>query len=147
MTIQLSADDRWDITDALARYCIALDDRAFEDLDLVFTQDVAWEYELGTSGTGLDPLKQMLSAGLAPIPGTQHSMSATQMVTPGTESVSVRSYITGQHVRSESLAGHLYTMGGWYLDEFVQTPDGWRSVQRRFKSVWLDGNPAVFSRR
>jgi hypothetical protein len=58
----------------------------------------------------------------------------------------VRSYITGQHVRLGSPAGHLYTLAGWYLDEFVKTADGWRSRSRRFKSVWLEGNPAVFGR-
>jgi 3-phenylpropionate/cinnamic acid dioxygenase small subunit len=147
MTIKLTSEDRWDITDTLARYCIALDDRDFDELVAIFTPDVSWAYDLGASGTGRDALVEMLRTTLAMVPVTHHAMSATQLVAPGSESVSVRSYLTGQHVRQDAPAGQLYMMAGWYVDDFVQTPDGWRSASRQFKSVWSSGNPTVFQRQ
>jgi SnoaL-like domain len=141
---RLSADDRWDISDALARYCIALDDRRLEDLELSFTPDLEWDYEGFGSGSDLDSLREMIRTALIPITRTQHATSATQLVTPTSEGAAVRSYILAQHVRPGAPAGHLFMIAGWYFDDLVQTPDGWRIARRRYENVWLEGNPAVF---
>jgi 3-phenylpropionate/cinnamic acid dioxygenase small subunit len=142
--VRLSADDRWEISDVLARYCVALDDRRLEDLEMSFTPDLEWDYEGFGTGTDLDSLREMIRTALIPITRTQHATSATQLVTPTSEGAAVRSYILAQHVRPGAPAGHLFMIAGWYFDDLVQTPDGWRIARRRYENVWMEGNPAMF---
>jgi hypothetical protein len=143
-TTVLCAEDRWEISDVLARYCVALDGRSLEDLDSVFTKDLVWDYGNFGSGTGVESLRQMIADALTPIGATQHSMSATQLVTPTVDGVTVRSYILAQHVRYGARAGHLFMVAGWYFDDLVRTDNGWRINRRVYENVWLEGNPAVF---
>ena len=140
----LSPEDRWQISDVLARYCVALDDRRLEDLDTAFTRDVVWDYGDFGSGSGLDSLREMIADALVPIGRTQHSMSATQLVTPTSDGATVRSYIAAQHVRHGAPAGHLFMVAGWYFDDLTRTAEGWRIKRRTYQNVWLEGNSAVF---
>jgi hypothetical protein len=144
MPVILSVDDRVEISDLLARYCIALDTREFALLDEVFVDEVSWDYDLFGSGSGRDALRDILRAGLAKLDASQHSLS-THLATPTDTGVSARTYIQGQHVRQKARAGRLFMIGGWYLDEIVRTSDGWRIASRRFETAWMDGNPSVSS--
>jgi hypothetical protein len=141
----VTAEDRWAISDTLARYCIALDDRRFEDLEQSFQAGVVWDYGDFGAGAGLDDLRDMIRTALAPIGATHHCMGATQAATPTADGVVVRSYISAQHVRLGAPAGHLFMVAGWYFDDLVRTGDGWRIAQRRYENAWLDGNPGVFT--
>ncbi len=139
----ISPEDRWAISDTLARYCMALDDRAFDRLETVFAADLVWDYGAFGAGTGRDALVEMIRRALAPIDATQHFLG-TQLSTATPDGAHVRTYVTTPHVRYAAEAGNLFTVAGWYHDDLVRTGDGWRITRRTYENAWSQGNPGVF---
>jgi hypothetical protein len=140
-----SLQDRAEIADLLARYCVALDTREFEMLETVFTSDAHIDYgNEFASGVGAPWFTAFATAGLASTTATHHQLgtSIVQLSDAGAEG---RTYVVAQHVGRGDLEGSLFTVAGWYLDRFVSTDQGWRIAERAFVSVWTDGNADVLS--
>jgi hypothetical protein len=139
----LTPQDRWDIADLLARYCIAADTRELSRLDEVMVPDVECVYQTG-SAIGLEQVKSFMGAVLSRLTATQHNLTSSVVyeAAGGAEGIT---YLVVQHVRAGADGGDTYAMGASYRDRFVRTPDGWRIARRELTGNWRSGNPAVLA--
>lgn len=139
----LSPQDRWEISDLLARYCIAADTRELSLLDDVLTTDAECVYQTGRAA-GRDNVKAFMAAVLSRLTATQHNLT-TSVVTETPGGAVGTTYLVVQHVLAGAVGGDTYAMGATYRDWFVRTPDGWRISRRELTGNWRSGNPAVLA--
>ena len=121
--------DRLEIQQLLVDYSTAIDQRRFDDLDLVFTRDAYIDYRAMGGVDGQFPdVKAWLSQVLPNFPAYSHLLG----------NFDVR--IDGDTAKSRTLCFNPMVLGGeknqilfcglWYDDEFVRTPEGWRMTRR-----------------
>jgi hypothetical protein len=125
--------DRIEIDDLLTLYAHAIDTRAWDLLDRVFTQDATVDYSTvgGTSG-GYPEVKAWLEQMLASFEGYQHFIT-NRAVTVDGDTATARSYLLNP---TSIGGGALMFVGGFYNDRLVRTPDGWRIAHRELESSW-----------
>ncbi|AZI37946.1 hypothetical protein NT2_13_00040 [Caenibius tardaugens NBRC 16725] len=124
--------DQWAIEAVLKRYARALDERAFDALDLCFTADAHLDYTCAGGPAGPYPdVKRWLEAVLPPIAEMQHFTTNVEITVDGNEArgTSYTLNINGLKVASGEVK-HMI-VGAQYIDQFRRTPDGWRIVDRR----------------
>jgi len=128
--------DRLEIQQLLVDYSTAIDQRRFDDLDLVFTPDAYIDYQ-ATGGTqGRFPeVKAWLAEVLPNFPAYSHMLGNFDVRIDG-DTASSRTICFNPMVFN---AEHKQIMfiGIWYVDEFVRTPAGWR-VSRRVEEKCFD---------
>ena len=121
--------DRLEIQDLLVAYSTAIDNRRFDDLDQVFTEDAYIDYRAMGGVDGRFPeVKAWLAQVLPNFPAYAHMLG----------NFDVR--VTGDTASSRTLCFNPMVLGGeqqqvlfcglWYDDEFVRTADGWRMTRR-----------------
>jgi hypothetical protein len=140
----LSPQDRWEISDLLARYCIAADTRELSLLDDVLTPDVECVYQTGRAA-GLENVKAFMAAVLSRLTASQHNLT-TSVVTEAPGGATGTTYLVVQHLLAAAEGGDTYAMGATYRDRFVRTPGGWRISRRELTGSWRSGNAAVLAR-
>ena len=121
--------DRLEIQQLLVNYSTAIDQRRFDDLDLIFTRDAYIDYRAMGGIDGQFPdVKAWLSQVLPNFPAYSHLLG----------NFDVR--VDGDTAKSRILCFNPMVLGGdknqilfcglWYDDEFVRTPEGWRMTRR-----------------
>ena len=121
--------DRMEIQQLLVDYATAIDQRRFDDLDLVFTPDAYIDYrEMGGIDGRFPEVKAWLAQVLPNFPAYYHLLG----------NFDIR--LTGDTATARTMCFNPMKMGEgespvllcalWYDDEFVRTPDGWRMVRR-----------------
>lgn len=136
--------DRAEITDALIRYTLAVDNAAWADLDTVFTPDAHIDYSESGGTVGAFPeVKAWLSENLFAFAiRTMHTLGQVAITLPdGTgDTAAVTAYFHNPMVISDGQGGErVVEVGGIYHHDFVRTPDGWRSERLREQVVWTRG--------
>ncbi len=139
------ADDRFAIIAVLDRYAEALDTRDWPGLAEVFTPDV--DMDFGTlHATNLTQVTSHIRSFLDGCGPSQHRLSNYRIELSG-DTAKSRCYIRVMHFGKEEHAGKSYEMWGQYADEFVRTPDGWRSRRRRLEVAMEQGDRGVLGPR
>jgi SnoaL-like domain len=121
--------DRLEIQQLLIDYSTAIDQRRFDDLDNVFTEDAYIDYRAMGGIDGVYPdVKAWLKEVMPNFPVYAHML--------GNFAVS----IDGDVASSRTICFNPMVLGGdrkqvlfcglWYEDEFVRTGDGWRMTRR-----------------
>lgn len=141
----LSVEDRVEIADLLARYCLALDGRDWGQLERVFTEDATAEYGPAGNPRGLPAIIAVVRASLEPLDASQHFIGTSLVEANADGGADGRTYLIARHIRHGTPGGEHYTIAGTYIDRFVRTPEGWRIRHRRLTHTWTRGNPAVLS--
>jgi 3-phenylpropionate/cinnamic acid dioxygenase small subunit len=128
--------DRLEIDDLLTRYATALDDKAFDALDSVFTPDAHIDYT-STGGTAGEypAVKAWLADVLPSFPAYHHIVVNRRVAISGETAASV-SVLFNPMVMAN---GDTFFCGAEYHDRLVRTPAGWRIAERIEKSVWNYG--------
>ena len=143
VTVEVAADVVA-IQQVLYHYAYALDARDYDALDEVFSADA----KLHTSGgTLMSPAqyKAMCATELPKLDATHHMVTNTSVTVDGDRANS-RAYFQAQHVKGSLAPDSQLLMAGWVDDEFERRAEGWRIVERRWRSAWSSGNPAVLGR-
>jgi ketosteroid isomerase-like protein len=137
-----TATDEDLITAVTIRYCWALDTREFDRLSHVFTPDAVGDY--GSLGTfhGPDEIAGFVAKVLTPLDASQHLVSNHDVAVNG-DTATCRCQLQAQHFREAAEGGATYLVGGYYVDDLVRTPAGWRIHHRSLHRTWTDGNHAV----
>jgi hypothetical protein len=126
--------DRLEIADLLARYSAAIDGRAWDDLDALFTPDAVIDYtEMGGIRGNLAEQKDFLASVMPGFAGFQH-LTATSTFDIDGDVARVRTICFNPMVVTDEQ--QVLFCGLWYRDVLVRTPDGWRIRERHEDRGW-----------
>lgn len=124
--------DRQDISDLLVRYATGIDRRDWPLFRTVFTDDCELDYgEIGR-WTGVDAVAGFMEQVHALAGHTLHRLS-NQAITVDGDHATARTYIDGLILAADNNSG--VNAIGFYDDEMVRTPAGWRIARRRYTQV------------
>lgn len=127
-----TAQDRLDIIDVLVRYATGIDRRDWPLFRTVFTDDCVLDYgEIGT-WQGVDAVTEFMDQSHAMAGHTMHRLSNHAIAVDG-DTATARTYIDGLIMAQDNNSG--VNAVGFYDDELVRTPAGWRIARRRFTAV------------
>jgi 3-phenylpropionate/cinnamic acid dioxygenase small subunit len=123
---------RDEVTEVLVRYATGIDSRDWPLLRACFTDDCDADYgDIGHWRSG-DEITEWMAQTHDPLGPTMHRITNVTISTEG-EQVTTRSYVHAVLATADRATTiHAY---GWYDDEFVTTPAGWRISRRRFTTV------------
>lgn len=123
--------DRLEIRELLDRYAAVVDERRWDALLEVFTPDAEVDYtSTGGKKGALAPVMEWLARALAPWPLNLHCISNPAIELAG-DRARARCYFQAPMGRARpDGTQEIVTNAGWYDDELVRTPGGWR-IRRR----------------
>lgn len=143
MTLSMQEiSDRMEISDVLAEYCRALDERRFRDLEALFSDDAVCDYGPLGQPEGPAAISRLIEAALQGLDATQHFIGGTLISVDG-DTASARTYLISQHIRHAAPAETFYMIAGEYVDTLVRTPHGWKLRTRKLDRMWTMGDRAV----
>lgn len=143
----MATGDRDGIVEAMHRYGRACDTKDWSLLATCFTEDAVIRYSatFGDEIPSRDALRDYLVHALTPLDATQHLFGNFEVERDG-DTGTFRCYVQAQHVRLAAPGGHLFTVGGRYLNHATRGADGlWRMTLLEFDPIWTGGNPGVLA--
>jgi hypothetical protein len=136
MLSQQEISDRFEIHQVLIDYSTAIDQRRFDDLDRVFTEDAYIDYrEMGGIDGRFPEVKAWLAQVLPNFPAYAHMLGNFDVRIDG-DTASSRTILFNPMVLGGDRNQILFC-GLWYEDEFIRTPAGWR-MSRRVETKCFD---------
>jgi SnoaL-like domain len=142
----LSLQDRIEIEDLIARYCMALDTKNWGDFGNILTEDVEWDYsdEFGVPFVGRDVVVTGISEALDPHPASMHAPLMSRFWSTGPDTAEGYSHVLSKSVLDgATLPANDQTTFEVYchwLDHYVRTTDGWRIKKRVLKVMASSGS-------
>jgi hypothetical protein len=128
--------DRFEIHQLLIDYSTAIDQRRFDDLERVFTEDAYIDYRAMGGIDGRFPeVKAWLAQVLPNFPAYAHMLGNFDVRIDG-DTASSRTILFNPMVLGGEKNQILFC-GLWYEDEFIRTPEGWR-MSRRVETKCFD---------
>lgn len=135
--------DRAEITDALTRYTLAVDDGDWDALDTVFTPDAAIDYSESGGTVGAFPEVKAWLAEMLPAFSSKRLHTVGQIsygFSDSGEEAEVVAYFDNPMVIADGSGGErVVEVGGLYRHTFVRTPQGWRSRKLHEEVTWTRG--------
>jgi SnoaL-like domain len=121
--------DRLEIQQLLVDYSTAIDQRRFDDLDAVFTEDAYIDYRaLGGIDGQFPQVKAWLAEVLPNFPAYSHMLGNLSIKFAGDTATS--RVICFNPMVLDADQKQILFCGLWYDDEFIRTGDGWRMTRR-----------------
>ncbi len=133
--------DRIEIQDVLTRYTHAIDQKDWTLLDTCFTGDARLDYTSagGIAGSYAE-VRAWLEQALAAFAFSVHFISNSAVEIAG-DSAQARTYVLNpMGFPNPDGSQHVFTLGAFYLDRLVRTPEGWRIAERVEQQAFLDGS-------
>ena len=133
--------DRLAIQDVLHRYAELVDRREWTALEEVFAEDATVDYaSTGGQSGPLRPVMEWLARALEPWPLNLHFISNVRIELDG-DRARARSYFQAPMGRVAADGTHEAVVNaGYYRDELVRTPEGWRIRERVCEQVMQLGS-------
>ncbi len=125
-------EDRQDISDLLVRYATGIDRRDWPLFRTVFTDDCELDYGVIGSWKGVDAVTDFMEKSHELAGHTLHRLS-NQVIEVDGDKALARTYVDALIMVGDEGAG--VNGVGFYDDEIVRTPDGWRIARRKFTNV------------
>jgi hypothetical protein len=119
-------------------------------LDTVFTPDAVIDYSTSGAPKGTYPeIRAWLESFLTKFPMNQHMTLNSHITLNGDSATGHTYYFNPNSFPDESGEMRMIFVGGFYNDEFVRTPDGWRIARREGQTTWMysDDPPEVWANR
>ena len=135
---------RVSIEEQIYAYAIALDEKNWEALNLVFTEDAETSYGTKDSDKPFicksrKEIIKMCEEGLADVGVTQHQFSIKIM---GDKAISKSSALV-QHASKDFSEGKSYEMWGEYSDNWILIDDMWKIKNRELIVLKEYGNMSI----
>lgn len=129
--------DRLAIADLINAYGFIVDDGEPDALSRVFTGDAVFDLTAlgGETIDGLAAIRRFFGLGSPPHPAAHHTTNVWIVDGPDAGAARVRS----KWISIAADGGALKS--GEYLDEVVETPEGWRIELRVVAPRWFPGEP------
>lgn len=122
----------------LARYAWAIDDRAYDDLLEVFTDDVVADYGAFTCSSAAELVARMEELH-RDLRTTQHLVGSVHACGEADSSATVRSHVRATLVRGSGEGGRV-EVAATYRDRLVVAATGPRIAERHVEGRWISGD-------
>ena len=133
--------DRIEIQDLIVRYAHAIDERNWDALDDIFTEDAQIDYtDLGGQKGSLTETKKFLAEALPKFSAFQH-LSTTSRIDLDGDTARSKTILFNPMVMEHAGEQRVFFIGLWYQDEIVRTSNGWRIKFRREEKSWSFNAP------
>jgi hypothetical protein len=141
-------DERLDVAEVVYAYGTGIDTRDWPLYRSIFTDEIDVDF---SSWDG-SPARRMRAddwvAGVRPLfdnlDATQHSMSNPRVAVDGERATCVM-YVQAAHFLANREGDAEFTLGGYYTDQLVKTPAGWRLCAVKLTVLWSRGNKHVMA--
>ena len=132
--------DREQIRDLLTLYCTAVDSKNYKLLDSCFTKAAKLDLSgLGGPVGSYAEFRQWLEQSLKYLDSMQHSITNTVFDIDGDSARAKTMFANINLMNKPDGSSHVFTVGGYYVDELVYTNEGWKINQRVEKLCYFDG--------
>lgn len=133
------------IQEVLTNYCHAIDFREFDKLDDVFTPDAQIDYTaVGGAKGNRETIKKWLAEALSKFGTFSHIAANPQICIEGDTAWSRTILFNPMPIPKDGAAPHVFFCGGWYVDEWTRTDDGWRISNRTEEAGYFHNLPSDF---
>uniref|UniRef100_A0AAU2VMH2 Nuclear transport factor 2 family protein n=1 Tax=Streptomyces sp. NBC_00008 TaxID=2903610 RepID=A0AAU2VMH2_9ACTN len=138
----MTSQDVADIIAVTTRYCWALDDRRFEDLEQVFAPACHADYGADHIMTSPQEIGGFFSkvVDTRGVDRSQHLVANHQVEVDGDTATS-RCQYQSHYSTITATGSHVEDVGGMYIDGLSRTAEGWRIVSRVVRTHWRLGGP------
>jgi 3-phenylpropionate/cinnamic acid dioxygenase small subunit len=134
MTVTTDARSKQDINEVLVRYATGIDRRDWDLFRSCFASDCVAEYEGIGRWESADAITEFMLTAHAGMGHTMHRISNIAIDVGGDGDRAVaRCYVDGMLMAADGASG--FNPVGFYDDELVRAPDGWRIAHRTFTMV------------
>lgn len=124
--------DRLELQQLVTDYANAIDARAFERLDRIFTPDAQIDYTAMGGIAGPYPqIKAWLPEALKHFPAYMHLIGNLSFEIAGDTATGQVACINPMVIPKPDGGHDTMFLGLWYHDRYRRTPDGWRISERR----------------
>ena len=135
--------DRLEIQDLIYNYSAIIDQKRFDDLRDVFTEDAHIDYSAMGGSVGnveetLEFLRGSLTAEL--FPNTQHLNANVQVSLDGDKATGRVMCFNPMNMQVGEET-QVFFLGLWYVDEYRRTEKGWRISRRAEEKSWVFNLP------
>jgi hypothetical protein len=142
-------DDRAALIELLSRYATIPDAKNWDGVFDVFADSVLFDFEsLGggpAAALNREEILEWIKPGFAGFVATHHSITNHRIAIDG-DHASIRAHIRAEHWIDEALAGGgptCWLVVGFYDDEAIRTPDGWRLSSVRLTVRYQSGGEVL----
>lgn len=139
--------DRLEIIEAVSSLGLLIDQRAWDQLEALFTDPVEVDYtSLNGGETAAVSPKDLVTGwhSLGSLDATQHLIANHVVAIAGHEATCAAS-VQGTHVLANHSGGPLWTVGGRYDIGLRRTAAGWRISALRLTVQWATGNQHIMT--
>lgn len=132
MTLSLQEmSDRFEIQDLIYNYAAIIDEKRFDDLRHVFTEDAHIDYSaVGGPVGNRDEIISFLHKVMGMFPNHQHLNANLQIEIEGDDATGRVMCFNPQEISKPDGTTHIFMVGLWYVDEYRRTEAGWRISKR-----------------
>jgi SnoaL-like domain len=135
--------DHYEIQRLLTRYGVAIDTRQWEQLNDLFSEDARLDYSSSGAPAGTLPeIVAWMSSFLPQFLMNQH-MTLNSYIQIDGDTATGRTYFLNPNSFLVDGEPRLITVGGFYVDRFVRTPDGWRICERVQETAWVQSEDSL----
>lgn len=134
--------DRFEIQDLVYHYSHCIDQRNFDALVDVFSEDAHIDYSVfgGAVGNPTDIIA-FLKQALAAFKTYQHLNANVQIQLDGDTATGRVMCFNPQDLKLGKGQSQLFMLGLWYRDKYIRTPKGWRIQERVEEKSWAFNLP------
>jgi len=138
MTLSLQEiSDRMEIQDLCYYYSDVIDQKDFDKLYNVFSEDAFIDYSVyGGAAGNRDEIISFLKDALPAFPNTQHLNANLQIKVDGDEATGRVMCFNPQELTVGEGKTETFMLGLWYVDKYVRTAQGWRIQKRVEEKSW-----------
>ena len=134
--------DQAELLKLVTVYAYAIDERAFERLDAVFTPDAHIDYTaMGGIKGDYPTVKAWLGPALAHFPDFMHFIGNTLFEVDGDAATGKIACFNPMVVPKPEGGSDTMFLGLWYLDRYRRTPEGWRISERVERKSYAHNMP------
>jgi len=141
-------DDRTNILETIYCYATGVDTKDWALYRSIFTDEIEVDFS-SWDGRPARRIKadEWLAAVKALFPGldaSQHSMTNPRVAIDGDRATCVM-YVHAAHFLRNDEGDSEFTIGGYYTDQLVRTPAGWKLCGVKLTVTWSRGNKHVMA--
>ena len=143
MTLSLQEiSDRLEIQDLVYEYAALIDQKRFDDLRQVFTEDATIDYSaVGGPVGNPEEIIAFLNQVMVMFPNHQHLNANPQISVDGDTATGRVMCFNPQEMSMPDGKTHVFMVGLWYVDEYRRTAEGWRISKRVEEKSYLFNAP------